>query len=82
MNIIWQDRYYILGTKTEKNIFCPTPYNYWKSIAYIRPFDLTLPLIPVEIEFENNRCCLEVYNTSGSTAEFQYGHEIAYFDAR
>ena len=37
---------------------------------------------PVEIEFENNRCCLEVYNTSDSTVEFQYGHEVAYFDAR
>ena len=37
---------------------------------------------PVEIEFENNRCCLEVYDTSDSTVEFQYGHEIAYFDVR
>ena len=53
-----------------------------KGIAYIRPFNLTLPLRPVEIEFENNRCCLEVYNTSDSTVEFQCGHEIAYFDAR
>ena len=33
---------------------------------------------PVEIKFENNRCCLEVYNTSDNTV----GHEIAYFDAR
>ena len=33
---------------------------------------------PVEIEF----CCLEVCNTSDSTIEFQYGHEVAYFDAR
>ena len=31
-----------------------------KGIAYVRPLDLTLPLRPVEIEFENNRCCLEV----------------------
>ena len=37
---------------------------------------------PVEIEFENNRSSLEVYNTSDSTVEFQYGHEITYFDAR
>ena len=37
---------------------------------------------PVEIEFKNNTCCLEVYNTSNSTVEFQYGHEVAYFDAR
>ena len=53
-----------------------------KGIAYVRPFDLTLPLRPVEIEFEYNRYCLEVYNTSDSTVEFQYSHEIAYFDAR
>ena len=51
-------------------------------IAYIRPLDSTLPLRPVEIEFENNRCCLEVCNTSDCTIEFQYGHEVAYFDAR
>ena len=37
---------------------------------------------PVEIDFENNRCCLEVYNTSDRTVEFQYGHEVAYSDAR
>ena len=37
---------------------------------------------PVEIEFENNRCCLEVYNTSNRTFEFQYGHKIAHFDVR
>ena len=37
---------------------------------------------PVEIEFENNRCCLEVCNTSDSTIKFQYSHEVAYFDAR
>ena len=36
----------------------------------------------VEVEFENNRCCLEVTNTSNSTIEFLYGHEMAYFDAR
>ena len=53
-----------------------------KGIAYVRPLDLTLPLKPVEIEFENNRCCLEVCNTSDSTIEFQYSHEVAYFDAR
>ena len=28
------------------------------------------------------RCCLEVCNTSDSTIEFQYGHEVAYFGAR
>ena len=34
------------------------------------------------IEFENNRCCLEVCNTSDCTTEFQYGQGIAYFNAR
>ena len=53
-----------------------------KGIAYVRPLDLTLPLRPVEIEFENNRCSLEVCNTSESTIEFQYSHEVAYFDTR
>ena len=53
-----------------------------KGIAYVKPLGLTLPLRPVEIEFENNRCCLEVCNTSDCTIEFQYSQEIAYFDAR
>ena len=53
-----------------------------KGIAYVKPFDLTLPLRSVEIEFENYRCCLEVCNTSDCTIEFQYGQEITYFDAR
>ena len=53
-----------------------------KGIAYVKPLDPTLPLRPVETKFENNRCCLEVCNTSDCTIEFQYGQEIAYFDAR
>ena len=53
-----------------------------KDIAYVRPYDSKLPLRPVEVEFENNRCCLEVNNTSDSTVEFSYSHEMAYFDAR
>ena len=53
-----------------------------KGIAYVKPFDTTLPLRPIEIEFENNRCCIEVHNTSNSTVEFLYRQEIAYFDAR
>ena len=43
-----------------------------KGIAYVKPFDSTLPLRPVEIEFENNRCCLEVCNPSDCIIEFQY----------
>ena len=53
-----------------------------KGIAYVRPLDLTLTLRPIEIEFENNRGCLEVCNTSDSTIGFQYGHEVAYFATR
>ena len=53
-----------------------------KGIVYVKPLDLTLPLKPVQIEFENNRCCLEVCNTPDYTIEFQYGQEIAYFNAR
>ena len=53
-----------------------------KGIAYIKPLDQTLPLRSIEIEFENNRCCMEVQNTSDSTVEFLYGQEMAYFDAR
>ena len=44
-----------------------------KGIAYVKPLDPTLPLRPVEIEFENNRCCLEVCNTSDCPID-QYLH--------
>ena len=71
-----------LVLKLSKTSFVPCHTITGKGIAYVRPFNLTLHLRPVEIEFENNRCCLEVYNTSDSTVEFQYSHEIAYFDTR
>ena len=71
-----------LALKPSKISFVPHCTITGKGIAYVEPLDLTLPLRPVEIKFENNRCCLEVYNTSDSTIEFQYGHEVAYFDAR
>ena len=41
-----------------------------------------MSLRPVEIEFENNRCCIEIHNTSVTTVEFLHGQEMAYFDAR
>ena len=44
--------------------------------------DLNLPLRPIEIKFENNRCCIEIHNSSDSTVEFLHGQEMAYFDAR
>ena len=48
----------------------------------MKPLDPNLLLRPIEIEFENNRCCIEVHNTSDSTVEFLHGQEMAYFDAR
>ena len=68
--------------KPSKPSFAPHHTITGKGFAYIRPFDLTLPLRPVEIELKNNRCCLKVYNTLDSTVEFQYGHEVAYFNTR
>ena len=47
-----------------------------KGIAYVRPFDKMLPLRPIEIELENNKCCLEIHNSSVSTVEFIFGNEI------
>ena len=57
-----------LVLKFSKTSFVPHHTITGKGIAYVRPLDLTLPLRPVEIEFENNRCCLEVCNTSGKTS--------------
>ena len=71
-----------MALKPSKISFIPCHMIIGKGIKYVKPFDSTLPLRPVEIEFENNRCCLEVFNTSDCTNEFQYGQEIAYFDAR
>ena len=68
--------------KPNKTSFIPHHTIFGKGIAYVKPFDSTLPLRPVKIEFENNRCCLEVCNTSDCTVEFQYSQEIAYFNAR
>ena len=47
----------------------------------MKPLNQNLPLRPIEIEFENNCCCIEIHNTSDSTVEFLHGQEIAYFDA-
>ena len=68
--------------KSSKTPFTPHHIITGKGIAYVRPFRSKLLLRPVEVEFENNRCCLEVTNTSSSTVEFSYSDEMAYFDAR
>ena len=71
-----------LALKLSKTSFAPCHTITGKGIVYVRPFDSKLPLRPVEVEFKNNGCCLEANNTSDSTVEFSYGHEMAYFDAR
>ena len=71
-----------LAVKLSKTSFVLCHTVTGNGIAYVRLFDSTLPLRPVEIKFENNRCCLEVCNTSDCTLEFQYGHKVAYFNAR
>ena len=53
-----------------------------KGVAYVRPFNKTLPLRPIAIKLENNKCCLEIHNSSHSTVEFLFGNEIVYFDVR
>ena len=68
--------------KTGKTTFTPRHTIMSKGVAYVRPFDTTLPLRPIEVEFKNNKCCLEIHNSSDSTDEFLFGNEIAYFDAR
>ena len=71
-----------LVLKLSKTSLVPCHMIIGKGIAHVKPLDPTLLLRPVEIEFENNRCCLEVCNTSDCTIEFQYSQEITYCDAR
>ena len=72
----------LAALKTGKLTFTPRNTIMGKGIACVRPFDTTLPLRPIEVEFENNKCCIEIHNSSDSTVEFLLGNEIAYFDAR
>ena len=71
-----------LTLRLNKTSFTPRHTIIGKGIAYVKPLDQDLPLRPIEIEFENNHCCIEVHNTSDSTVEFLHGQEMAYFDAR
>ena len=71
-----------LTLQPKKTSFTPRHTIIGKGIAYVKPLDQDLPLRPIEIEFENNRCCIEVHNTSDSMVEFLHGKEMAYFDAR
>ena len=71
-----------LTLRLNKTSFIPRHTIIGKGIMYVKPLDQNLPLRPIEIEFENNRCCVEVHNTSDSTVEFLHGQEMTYFDAR
>ena len=71
-----------LTLQPNKTSFTPRHTITGKGVAYIKPLDPSLPLRPIEIEFENNRCCIKIHNTSDTTVEFLHGHEMAYFDAR
>ena len=71
-----------LTLQPNKTSFTPRHTITGKGVAYVKPFDSKLPLRPIEIDFENNHCCIEVHNTSNSTVELLQGQEIAYFDTR
>ena len=71
-----------LTLRPNKTSFTPRHTIIGKGIAYVKPLNQNLPLRSIEIEFENNCCCMEIHNTSDSTAEFLHGQEMAYFDAR
>ena len=71
-----------LTLRPNKTSFIPRHTITNKGIAYIKSLHLSLPLRPIEIEFENNCCHIEIYNTSDATIEFLHGQEVAYFDAR
>ena len=53
--------------KTGKTTFTPRTTITGKGITYVRLFDGTLPLRPIEVELENNKCCLKIHNSSDST---------------
>ena len=71
-----------LTLQPNKTSFIPRNTIIGKGVAYIKPFDSSLPLRPIEIELKNNRCCIEIHNTSDTTVEFLHGQEMAYFDTR
>ena len=71
-----------LTLQLNKTSFTPRHTIIGKGVAYVKPLDSSLPLRLIEIEFENNRCCIIIHNTYNSTVEFLNGQEMAYFDAR
>ena len=65
-----------------KTTFTPRHAITSKGVAYIKPLDPSLPLRSIEIEFENNCCCIKIHNSSDTTVEFLHRYKMAYFDAR
>ena len=47
-----------LTLQPNKTSFTPRHTITGKGVAYVKPFDSKLPLRPIEIEFENNHCCI------------------------
>ena len=43
---------------------------------------MAYPSQAIEVEFENNKCCLEIHNSSDSMVELAFDNEIGYFDSR
>ena len=67
-----------LTLRPNKTSFTPRHTITGKGVAHIKPLDSSLPLRLIEIEFENNHCCIEIHNTSDTTVEFLHGQEMAY----
>ena len=80
--LLGNTRIILAALKTGKTTFTPRNTIMSKGVTDVRPFDMTLPLRPIEVEFKNNKCCLEIHNSSDSRVEFLFGNEIAYFAAR
>ena len=80
--LLGKTRIVSLTLRPNKTSFTPRHTITGKGVAYIKPLDSSLPLRPIEIEFEINHCCIEIHNTSDTTVEFLYRQEMAYFDAR
>ena len=66
-----------LTLRPNKTSFTPRHTIIGKGVAYIKLLDSSLPLRPIEIEFENNRCCIEIHNNLDTTIEFLHGKEMA-----
>ena len=49
-----------LTLQPNKTSFTPRHTITGKGITYIKPLDSSLPLRPIEIEFENNHCCIKI----------------------